>query len=204
MTTSVVEVIQADRDAALLLLDHNDPPWWVIKTLRGDHNPLVQSHARHRLASAKALREALTYAEGEATYFAIVLLGLRDKLAIFVDEIEDEGDRVYLGSTNHADDLREAEESLRYLDYERAEMASRRRDLFSELSVRNIALQEIDGNAPADEPRDGPTVGFQPSHDPEQDDGNETVRGAFDEGVARGMWMAANIARAALTSGYTQ
>ncbi|MES2904036.1 MAG: hypothetical protein V4696_07610 [Pseudomonadota bacterium] len=60
------------------------------------------------------------------------------------------------------------------------------------------ALATIDEEAPAKEPRDGPTVGFQPSHDPEEDDGNETVREAFDEGVRRGLWMAADVARRAI------
>lgn len=60
------------------------------------------------------------------------------------------------------------------------------------------ALSEIDGEAPADEPRDGPTVGFQPSADPEIDDGNDVVREAFQEGVTRGLWIAANIARVAI------
>lgn len=57
---------------------------------------------------------------------------------------------------------------------------------------------QIDGEAPTKEPRDGPTVGFRPSHDPEQDDGNDTVEEAFREGVARGLWIAAQISRAAI------
>lgn len=61
------------------------------------------------------------------------------------------------------------------------------------------ALRWIDGEAPSKEPRNGPTVGFQPSRDPEEDDGNETVLEAFQEGVARGLWLAANVARAALS-----
>lgn len=61
------------------------------------------------------------------------------------------------------------------------------------------ALEDIDASAPAKEPRDGPTVGFQPSHDPEQDDGNDIVEEAFREGVARGLWEAAKVARATLT-----
>lgn len=60
------------------------------------------------------------------------------------------------------------------------------------------ALDEIDGEAPAKEPRDRPTVGFPPSRDPGQDDGNDVVEEAFREGVARGLWIAANIARPAI------
>jgi hypothetical protein len=60
------------------------------------------------------------------------------------------------------------------------------------------ALEAIDAEAPDKEPRAGPTVGFQPSSDPEQDDGNDTVEEAFREGVARGLWEAAQIARTAI------
>lgn len=62
------------------------------------------------------------------------------------------------------------------------------------------ALVTIDGEAPPAEPSERPTVGFPPSRDPEADDGNDVVHEAFDEGVARGLWIAANIARAALSS----
>ncbi len=61
-----------------------------------------------------------------------------------------------------------------------------------------LALEKIDGEAPASEPRDGPTVGFPPSRDPEYDDGNDVVEEAFREGVRRGLWEAANIARTTL------
>lgn len=63
-----------------------------------------------------------------------------------------------------------------------------------------LALEQIDGEAPATEPHDGPTVGFPPARDPEQDDGNDVVHEAFREGVARGLWQAAKIARAALAN----
>ena len=35
-----------------------------------------------------------------------LVIRLRDKLEWIVDEIEDEGDRVFFGSTNHADELK--------------------------------------------------------------------------------------------------
>jgi hypothetical protein len=44
-------VTQGDRERALLLLDHNDPRWWAIKTQRGQRDPLVQALARHREAA---------------------------------------------------------------------------------------------------------------------------------------------------------
>ena len=60
------------------------------------------------------------------------------------------------------------------------------------------AAKWIDEEAPAQEPHDGPTVGFLPSRDPEVDDGNDLVREAYDEGVARGLWLAAVRVRAVL------
>lgn len=60
------------------------------------------------------------------------------------------------------------------------------------------ALLLIDGEAPVKSVPDYPTVGFQSSHNPEIDDGNDTVREAFYEGVQRGLSIAAEIAREAL------
>jgi hypothetical protein len=62
------------------------------------------------------------------------------------------------------------------------------------------ALKTIDHDAPANEPIDAPTVGFPPSRDPEEYDGNDIVEEAFREGVSRGLWEAAKIARHALAT----
>ena len=66
------------------------------------------------------------------------------------------------------------------------------------------ALRAIDGGAPAKEPPARPTVGFPPSNDPEADDGSDLLREAFDEGLRRGMWEAAEAARAALAKAGVQ
>lgn len=58
----------------------------------------------------------------------------------------------------------------------------------------------IDSEATTKEPPARPTVGFKSSRDPEEDDGNETVREAFEEGVYRGLWLAAKEVRKALAS----
>lgn len=39
-------VSQRAREAAISLLDHNDPKWWAIKTERGDGDRLVQAFAQ--------------------------------------------------------------------------------------------------------------------------------------------------------------
>ncbi len=62
-TPEMVEVTQADRLAAAAFLKANERYWIdrvsAIYSGKGDDDPVVQSHARHRLASTKALREAL-------------------------------------------------------------------------------------------------------------------------------------------------
>lgn len=61
------------------------------------------------------------------------------------------------------------------------------------------ALSEIDGEAPAKEPHDEPTVGPPPGWRTEMADYvHEIVREAFEEGKARGRWEAAELARAAI------
>lgn len=55
----------------------------------------------------------------------------------------------------------------------------------------------IDAEAPSLEPPSQPTVGFPPSRDPEHDDGNDVVREAFEEGISRGLWLAADKIRQA-------
>lgn len=62
------------------------------------------------------------------------------------------------------------------------------------------AIEAIDLEAPANEPSDGPTVGFPPIRDPEDYDGNDVVADAFREGVCRGLWQAAEIARNAIAN----
>ena len=59
------------------------------------------------------------------------------------------------------------------------------------------ALEQIDGEAPATEPSAKRTVGFDNISD-DPDPLNEVVDEAFQEGVVRGMWLAAQFARAAL------
>jgi hypothetical protein len=92
----------------------------------------------------EAIRE-ITYLRAQNTHFANILLELREKLSLFVDEIEDEGDRVYLGSTNHADYLREAEERMTEIWYEQEDpiaFGAKGRDLFAELREANELIRD--------------------------------------------------------------
>src|SRR5690606_16512270 len=91
----------------------------------------------------QAKREII-HLRADNTYLAKFLLDLREKLALFVDEIEDEGDRVYLGSTNHADYLREAEERMTEIWYQvedKVGLFAKDRDLYSELRELRAGME---------------------------------------------------------------
>ena len=61
------------------------------------------------------------------------------------------------------------------------------------------ALEKIAGEAPAKEPRDGPSVGWPPSWSTNyRDEVNDMIRDAFDEGYTRALWEMGQIADAAL------
>jgi hypothetical protein len=85
----------------------------------------------------------LVQLEADNTYMAKLLKELRDKL-VLVDDLEDEGDRVYFASTNQADDFREAVEELDAWDWERVEMNSKGRDLYADMRELNRRLREAE------------------------------------------------------------
>lgn len=59
-------------------------------------------------------------------------------------------------------------------------------------------LEKIAGEAPAKEPRDGPTVGWTGRYTDAGDNFDEAMRQAFDEGYTRALWEMGQIADAAL------
>lgn len=67
-----------------------------------------QQSAESLQAEGAALKEQLARSELSRTLYARVLEKMRIALVNVHDGIEDEGDRIYFGSTNHADDLRAA------------------------------------------------------------------------------------------------
>lgn len=78
-----------------------------------DHIPAKIRHLQDAAASLTALSAELEQVKKEKqnlqaalTARAKTLLRLRDAICTVHDHIEDEGDRVYFGSTNHADELK--------------------------------------------------------------------------------------------------
>ena len=83
--------------------------------------------------------------EAELVYQAELLKRCRDGLAIFIHDLEDEGDRVYFGSTNHADDLRDIYRNLDDWDIERHLTHMEGRDLYADLRDLRDRNQELEG-----------------------------------------------------------
>lgn len=77
--------------------------------------------------------------DAEIVYQAKLLKQVRDRFTLIIHDIEDEGDRVYFGSSNHADDLRDTVEQLDDWDWHRIDKASKGRDLYADLrAVREL------------------------------------------------------------------
>lgn len=80
--------------------------------------------------------------KADNTYLAETLLEMGKNVVLFVDEFEDEGDRVYFGSTNHADYLRELRQKIDkvWYDQECVDEASSGRDLYAEMATLRAEL----------------------------------------------------------------
>ena len=81
---------------------------------------------------------------------AKTMLALRDHLMMIRDHIEDEGDRVYFGSTNHAETFKEAAEELDGWAWHDSMEEAKGRDFYAEL--RQLRAQMAAGEVKA---RDG-------------------------------------------------
>ncbi|PTQ12925.1 hypothetical protein CLG96_01930 [Sphingomonas oleivorans] len=68
----------------------------------------IRQHVRSQAARIAELERERDTAFSDAALYAKALFKMRDMLIAVNDELEDEGDRVYLGSTNHADLIRDA------------------------------------------------------------------------------------------------
>lgn len=55
----------------------------------------------------EAIKADLVEAQSHTAYYAKTLIALRDTLLGITDDLEDEGDRIYFGSTNDADRLKD-------------------------------------------------------------------------------------------------
>jgi len=78
-------------------------------------------------------------------------------------------------------------------------LLSELRTLRSRLQVAEEAFKRVDGEAPTGEPPPEPTVSFRYSR-PDDEQAEEAIEQAFQEGCARGRWEAAANARSALSA----
>jgi hypothetical protein len=85
----------------------------------------------------------LTAAKADEIYASQLMRKFRDTLSNIVDGCEDEGDRVYFGSTNAADELREISEEIEELAWDKILASSQKKpDLWAtirELNAKNRA-----------------------------------------------------------------
>ncbi|EHJ62190.1 DHH family phosphoesterase [Novosphingobium pentaromativorans] len=98
----------------------------------------------------EALAAKVAQQGADLVYQAKMLERVRDGL-VFMDELEDEGDRVYFGSSNHADHFRDLDRDIRAWDFERAVVPAEDRDLYAEmraLRAENDRLREMLENPP--------------------------------------------------------
>jgi hypothetical protein len=80
----------------------------------------------------------LTAARADEIYSSQLMLKFRDTLSNIVDGCDDEGDRIYFGSTNAADELREIAEEIEELEWDRILASSQKRpDLYARLRELN-------------------------------------------------------------------
>jgi hypothetical protein len=85
----------------------------------------------------------LTAAKADEIYASQLMRKFRDTLSNIVDGCDDEGDRVYFGSTNAADELREIAEEIEELAWDKILASSQKKpDLWAtirELNAKNRA-----------------------------------------------------------------
>lgn len=86
----------------------------------------------------------ITRLRADSIYQAKLLVGLRDNLINIRDELEDEGDRVFFGSTNHADDFREIVESLDGFKWGLILDNTKGRDLYAEMRELRDTLKSLE------------------------------------------------------------
>ncbi len=80
------------------------------------------------------MRDAIVERDADIAWQAKLLDRVRDKILCINDEIEDEGDRAYFGSTNHADDFRDIAKRVEHWDYDRILAQGSKRDLYTEMA----------------------------------------------------------------------
>ncbi|WP_239000572.1 DHHA1 domain-containing protein [Novosphingobium pentaromativorans] len=122
----------------------------VAKSMGGGGHRNAAGFRENMVDDAAALAAKVTQQGADLVYQAKMLERVRDGL-LFMDELDDEGDRVYFRSTNHADHFRDLYRDLRDWDMERAVFPAEDRDLYAEmraLRAENDRLYDLIKNPP--------------------------------------------------------
>lgn len=104
--------------------------------MRADQSPAVDA--------LEAQAEQITSLKSKLTARAKSMLRLRDILTFIVDELDDEGDRVYFGSSNHAEQLRELAEDFDAWHWDDIIADSKDVDYSSECASLRARLAELE------------------------------------------------------------
>jgi len=90
-----------------------------------------------------ALRAEVERAQARATAYANLLRSFRYAINTVTDELEDEGDRVYLGSTNDADTLRDQASLLEDIEWGAMEPDFGKEDFLASARKANLENTEL-------------------------------------------------------------
>lgn len=105
-----------------------------------DTRKVLADAAPRLLAEIAALRASLISIQAQLTARSKTMLLARDILMGIRDELDDEGDRVYFGSTNHAEMLIELAEDLDGWVWDSIIRDAKKRDYIGELAALHTKL----------------------------------------------------------------
>lgn len=89
------------------------------------------------------MARALAEAKANEIYSSQLMRRFRDTLSNVRDGLEDEGDRIYFGSTNDADQLRDIIEEIEELEWDRILASSQKKpDLYARIRELNTEVRD--------------------------------------------------------------
>lgn len=92
-----------------------------------------------------AVAGELEVSQSKEAYYAKVLFKFRNTLLLIQDHIEDEGDRAYFGSTNHAEELREIAQKIDGLKWDKIMESSQPKvDLYALLAEERVRAEKAE------------------------------------------------------------
>jgi hypothetical protein len=95
-------------------------------------------------ADQSEMARALAEAKANEIYSSQLMRRFRDTLMNVRDGLEDEGDRIYFGSTNDADQLRDIIEEVEELEWDRILASSQKKpDLYARIRELNTEVRAV-------------------------------------------------------------